>query len=114
MIRLIGRHHCHVKYISQGDYLSVLRVFNHKPMLADCGVATLCGLANKDRYIRLVLRLLRGDDVSARRIRMAVLRALDVKDTTPRSVTAQTAASRGAMSRNIDGTVAQVENKDKK
>ena len=40
--------------------------------------------------------------------------ALDVKDTTPRSVTAQTAASRGAMSRNIDGTVAQVENKDKK
>lgn len=101
-------------YISQGDYLSVLRVFNHKPMLADCGVATLCGLANKDRYIRLVLRLLRGDDMSARRIRMAVLRALDVKDTTPRSVTAQTAASRGAMSRNIDGTVAQVENKDKK
>ena len=63
-------------YISQGDYLSVLRVFNHKPMLADCGVAALCGITTKERYIRTVLRLLRGDDARARRIRNAVLRTL--------------------------------------
>ncbi len=111
-------------YISQGDYLSVLRVFNYKPMLADCGVAALCGIANKDRYIRLALRLLRGDDERARRIRMAVLRALDIEDTKPRSATVQTstaqtptprdAGSRGTTSRNNDGAAALTTKKHKK
>lgn len=116
-------------YISQGDYLSVLRVFNYKPMLADCGVAALCGIANKDRYIRMVLRLLRGDDECARRIRMAVLRALDIEDTKPRSATAQTPATqtttpqtsaprdaglRGTMSRNNDGAAFRTNKKHKK
>lgn len=101
-------------YISHGDYLSVLRVFNYKPMLNDCGVAALCGIASKERYIRMVLRMLRGDDARARRIRMAVLRALDVEDTTPPSATAQVAASRGAEPRNNGGMAAQTAKKDKK
>lgn len=101
-------------YISQGDYLSVLRVFNYKPMLADCGVADLCGVANKDRYIRLVLRLLRGDDGRARRIRMAVLRALDIEDTAPRSVTQQAASPHRTANRDNGGAAPKTIQKDKK
>ncbi len=101
-------------YISQGDYLSVLRVFNYKPMLVDCGVAALCGIANKDRYIRLVLRLLRGDDDRARRIRMAVLRALDIEETTPRNVTMPAMTPHEDKSRNNGVSVAKTVKKDKK
>lgn len=99
-------------YISNGDYLSVLRVFNYKPMLVDCGVAELCGIANKDRYIRMVLRLLRGDDARARRIRMAVLRALDVEDTTPRDASPD-AASRNAGPRDNSSTTKTTNQKNK-
>ncbi len=101
-------------YISQGDYLSVLRVFNYKPMLVDCGVAVLCGIANKDRYIRLVLRLLRGDDDRARRIRMAVLRALDIEETTPRNVTMPAMTPHEDKFRNNGVSVAKTVKKDKK
>ena len=101
-------------YISQGDYLSVLRVFNYKPMLVDCGVAALCGIANKDRYIRLVLRLLRGDDDRARRIRMAVLRALDIEETTPRNVTMPAMTPHEDKFRNNGVSVAKTVKKDKK
>ena len=79
-------------YISDGDYLSLLRVFNYKPMLNDCGVAEHCGVESKDRYIATVLQLLRGDSKYARRIRQAVMRVLGVTGTTPVIVAASTAA----------------------
>lgn len=46
-------------YVRDGDYASILRVYNQKSMLPNCNVAQLCGFANKDRYIDGVLQRLR-------------------------------------------------------
>lgn len=59
-------------YIDNGDYHSVLRVFNRKTMLQGSNVAQLVGLKNKDAYIRLILKLLHENGVAARRIRKAI------------------------------------------
>ena len=62
------------RYIADGDYASVLRVFNHKPMLADCHAAGACGLRrdDKDSYISEILAILRQDTPGADAIRTAV------------------------------------------
>ena len=59
-------------YIDSGDYEGVLRVYNRKSMLPGSNIAPLLGLANKDAYIRYLLKLLRDDGEPARRIRAAV------------------------------------------
>lgn len=55
--------------IREGNYTGVLRVFNHKPMLADCGVAQLLGYSSKEAYIAGVLNALKegGPDADALR-----------------------------------------------
>lgn len=58
------------------NYAAVLRVFNHKPALADCNVAGLLGFANKDAYIAGVLAALRTDSREARTLRQAVKHCL--------------------------------------
>ncbi len=60
------------RYVSTGDYNMVLRVFNHKQMLAESQVAPLCGLKNRDEYIRTVLNLLKHDTPQARVMREAI------------------------------------------
>ena len=62
------------RYIADGDYASVLSVFNHKPMLADCHAAGACGLRrdDKDSYISEILAILRQDTPGADAIRTAV------------------------------------------
>lgn len=54
------------------DYKSVLRVFNHKPMLADSQVAPLLGYTNKEAYIRGVLTALKRHDPKAEELRAAI------------------------------------------
>ena len=54
------------------DYEGVLRVFNYKPMLADCQVAPLLGYPNKDAYISGVLGVLKGHDKHAQHLRNAI------------------------------------------
>lgn len=59
-----------------GNYRGVLRVFNHKPALADCGVASLLGYSNKDAYIAGVLDALKGESREARALRQTVRHCL--------------------------------------
>lgn len=58
----------------EGDYCGVLRVFNHKPMLADCGVAQMLGYKNKEDYITGVINTLKGSGRLAEELRLAVKR----------------------------------------
>lgn len=60
------------RYITSNDYAAVLKVFNDKSMLVNSNVAALCGLSNKDAYIRTVLHILKGNSQSAKEIRHAI------------------------------------------
>ena len=60
------------RYVASGDYNAVLKVFNEKSMLVNSNVAALCGMSNKDAYIRTVLHILKGDSRAARDIRKAI------------------------------------------
>lgn len=66
------------RYISTSDYASVLKVFNEKSMLPESGVAQLCGLKNKEEYIRAVLNILKADGDDADKIRLAVKRCFGI------------------------------------
>ncbi|MDO4512205.1 MAG: DUF4435 domain-containing protein [Bacteroidales bacterium] len=59
-------------FIKSGDYAQVLRVFNQKNMLPDCGVAALLGLADKKAYIHAVLSILKSGAPEAESIRSAI------------------------------------------
>lgn len=60
------------RYVATGDYVSVLKVFNEKSMLVNSNVAALCGLSNKEAYIRTVLNILKGDSEEAEEIRHSI------------------------------------------
>jgi len=61
-------------YLDSGDYASILRVFNHKSMIAETGVARLCGLRDNDKraYVGAVLDLLRTERPEAEAVRQAI------------------------------------------
>ena len=59
-------------YDASGNYPAVLKVYNQKSMVAACNVAGLCGLKNKDEYIKTILQMLRDESNGAERIRHAV------------------------------------------
>ena len=66
--------------VRDNDYNGVLRVFNHKPMLPDSGVAQLLGYRSKDEYIRGVLDVLASDDHDSEALRNVIrhcLRAIE-------------------------------------
>ncbi|MDE6338612.1 MAG: DUF4435 domain-containing protein, partial [Muribaculaceae bacterium] len=58
--------------VRNSDYPGILRVFNHKPMLPDSGIAQLLGYRSKDEYIRGVLDVLRNDDKDAETLRNVI------------------------------------------
>ena len=60
-------------FADTNNYDMVLRVFNEKTMLTQCGVAQLCGLKNKDEYIKTILNILKHNGREAKAIRQAVL-----------------------------------------
>lgn len=70
-------------YIGRHDYASILKVFNHKPMLADCGVARLLGYKNKDEYIYGVIAVLKENGPEGEAIREAVRSCFRVDDPVP-------------------------------
>lgn len=67
-------------YVKSGNYAAVLRVFNHKSMLAETHVASLCGLPGDDKktYISYILNLLARDTDEAETIRAAIRKAFDM------------------------------------
>ncbi len=64
------------RFVKDGDYNSILLVYNHKSMIAASNVASLCGFHNQDQYINRVLHLLAGDSPEAERIRNTALHTL--------------------------------------
>ncbi len=66
--------------VRDADYNGILRVFNHKPMLADSGVAQLLGYRNKDEYIRGVLDALGENGKEAETLREIVRHCLRAPD----------------------------------
>ena len=65
------------RYVTDGKYDMVLRVFNQKQMLSESQVAPLCGLKNRDDYIRTVLNMLKRDTPQAKTLREAIRACLE-------------------------------------
>ncbi|MCM1021705.1 MAG: DUF4435 domain-containing protein [Muribaculum sp.] len=59
-------------YLADGDYKSVLRVYNQKSMVPQSNVAQLCGLQGKDSYINDIIGILKRNSREAAMIRSAV------------------------------------------
>lgn len=58
--------------LARHDYASILKFFNHKPMLGDCGVARLLGYKTKDDYVAGVISALKEGGGDSRNIREAI------------------------------------------
>ncbi len=58
--------------VRDSDYDGILRVFNHKPMITDCGLPQMLGYKSKEEYIAGTLDTLRGDSKDARVIRETI------------------------------------------
>ena len=69
------------RYVSEGDYPSVLRVYNQKSMIPGSNVAGLCGLSNKEAYVARVIDILRHDGPDAARIRKAIIACFGIDET---------------------------------
>ena len=67
-------------YVSSGDYQNVLRVFNRKSMIPSSNVSNLCGLNNKEAYIRAIINILKENGKDAQRIRRAVIKCFGLDD----------------------------------
>lgn len=69
---------CHEfeKYLSEGDYSAVLRVYNQKSILSSTNVAPMCGYKNKENYITGILDVLHGNSPEAATVRSAVRKCL--------------------------------------
>ncbi len=67
-------------YLAKSDYRSILRVFNHKSMLTETHVASICGIRGDDynTYIKQVLKLMKGDSPEGEAIRSAIRRSFNV------------------------------------
>ena len=59
-------------YEDNGDYASILKVYNQKLMIGESNVSVLCGFKNKDDYIRGVLNILKSNNLEATAIRTAI------------------------------------------
>lgn len=60
-------------YLQTDDYASVLRVYNQKSMVPGSNVAGICGLKDRNGYLRRILDLLLADGSAACRIRQAIM-----------------------------------------
>lgn len=70
-------------YINHRDYAGILKVFNHKPMLGECGVARMLGFKSKDDYVAGVLSVLKKGGPDADQIREAVRRCFRIGEPIP-------------------------------
>ena len=77
-------------YVSSGDYQNVLRVFNRKSMIPSSNVSSLCGLTNKEAYIRAIINILKENGKDAQRIRRAVIKCFGLDDNNLASLKSET------------------------
>lgn len=62
--------------VKTGDYVEMLKVFNHKPLLNECGVVEALGFKNRDDYVRGVISAIKAGGEEAKKIRDAIRNAL--------------------------------------
>lgn len=62
--------------VDKGDYADLLKVFNYKPLMAECDLPALMGYKNKDEYVRGVISLLKSGGPEAEKIRDAIRKVL--------------------------------------
>ena len=67
-------------YVQKKNYNEVLRVYNQKLMLTQSGVAGLCGLKSREDYVRIVLKILKGNGREANAIRKAIKQCFGVDE----------------------------------
>lgn len=67
------------RYIKEGDYASILLVYNQKSMIPNSGVAAACGLGDKRAYVDTILSLLKTNRREADMIRRAVMDCFGLK-----------------------------------
>lgn len=60
------------QYVTQKRYNRILRVYNQKAMLPNCGIVQLCGFANKDKYLKFILSILRENSKDSTTMRQAL------------------------------------------
>ncbi len=65
------------------DYAGILKVFNHKPMLHDSGVAQALGFSGREDYVAGVITELKQDGQAGREIRTVLRRCLRVGEPLP-------------------------------
>ena len=69
--------HYHFTWIIKNkDYQQLLKVFNHKPLIAESNLPSLLGFKNRDDYIRGVINILKENGKEAEKIRFAITKAL--------------------------------------
>lgn len=66
-------------YIEERQYNNILRVYNQKAMLPNCGIVQMCGFANKDRYLRFILSILRENSQDAQEMRQAMRKVVGLE-----------------------------------
>lgn len=68
------------RYTTEGDYASILRVYNQKSMIPDSNVGNIVGLKRQDKntYINAILNILKTETPQAERIRRAVSLCLGI------------------------------------
>ena len=77
--------------VRDSDYLGILKVFNHKPMLPDSGIHQMLGYRTKEDYIDGVIDTLKGHGKDAEHLRATIKHCLHAdeqpvhvrKDTVP-------------------------------
>ncbi len=77
------------KHVVDGDYRSILRVFNHKTMIQESNVAGLCGLRNRDAYINAIISILKKGGRDGEKLRRAIVSVFNIDDT-PNQIKLQT------------------------
>lgn len=65
-------------YVTERHYNRILRVYNQKSMLPNCGIVQLCGFANKEKYLKYILSILREDSQEANDLRQAMRQVVGV------------------------------------
>lgn len=71
---------CFARMIVEKDYAAILKVFNHKPMLSNCGVHQLLGYHSVDDYINGVLEALRENGKDAAGIKHCIVSSFHVAE----------------------------------
>lgn len=69
--------------LAEENYLGVLKVFNHKPMLGDCGPHPLLGFRTKEEYTGAVLDTLKSASPEGRAMAVAIRKCLHFHEETP-------------------------------